>query len=298
MSYQVCHMEKLKRGDVRGILEHLTHDKDSSQNGDIEKSLTKKNIDLVTWRYMPSDSQRCGLWQHNTYQRLKAVLEQRKNKTKALRKDATLVCSFVIGSDNEKIWSMDEKTRNAYFKECYNFFCNRYGKDNVLFAVVHNDELTPQLHLGVIPMKDGRLTAKTIFDRVGLRTLQTDLAEKVGKSYGLKRGIEGSTKKHIKEAMFKYEKLYKANESLKQAISDNIKQLKSLNNQLDVPSLNSKEKYVYSSLKKKFPKTTKEFELEFEQLQKKDSLNRANKVKQVEKEVEQASIYDDDELSL
>lgn len=298
MSYQVCHMEKLKRGDVRGILEHLTHDKESSQNGDIEKSLTKKNIDLVTWRYMPSDSQRCGLWQHNTYQRLGAVLEQRKNKTKALRKDATLVCSFVIGSDNEKIWSMDEKTRNAYFKECYNFFCNRYGKDNVLYAVVHNDELTPQLHLGVVPMKEGHLTAKTLFDRNGLRTLQTDLAEKVGKNYGLKRGKEGSTKKHIKEAMFKYEKLYKANESLEQAISDNIKQLKSLNNQLDVSSLNSKEKYVYSSLKKKFPKTTKEFELEFDQLQKKDVLNRANKVKQVEKEVEEVSIYDDDELSL
>lgn len=298
MSYQVCHMEKLKRGDVRGILEHLTHDKESSKNGDIDKSLTKKNIDLVTWRYMPSDSQRCGLWQHNTYQRLKAVLEQRKNNKKALRYDATLVCSFVVGSDNEKITSMDEKTRNAYFKECYNFFCNRYGKDNVLFAVVHNDEITPQLHLGVIPMKDGHLTAKTLFDRNGLRTLQTDLAKEVGNKYGLKRGVEGSDKEHVTEARFKFEKLYELNTELEQMAKDNIKQLKSLNSQLDVSSLNSKEKYVYSSLKKKFPKTTKEFELEFDQLQKKEKEDRANKVKQVEKEVEQASIYDDDELSL
>lgn len=255
MSYQVCHMEKLKRGDVRGILEHLTHDKVSSKNGDIVKARTNYNWDYnrKALDYMPSDSQSRGLWIHNTYKRLNAVLEQRKNKTKALRKDATLVCSFVIGSDHEKMrYQMDTKTRVKYFQACYDFFCERYGKENVLYAVVHNDELTPQLHLGVIPMKDGHLTAKTLFDRNGLRSLQTDLTEKVGKFYGLKRGVEGSDKEHVNEARFKLERTKEALTRVKGEYEKNVKLLDKQKKELESIKqdigLNKKERYMMDEL--------------------------------------------------
>lgn len=36
-----------------------------------------------------------------------------------------------------------------------------YGKENLLYATVHMDEITPHMHYGVVPItKDGRLSAK------------------------------------------------------------------------------------------------------------------------------------------
>lgn len=38
-----------------------------------------------------------------------------------------------------------------------------YGKENLLYATVHMDEITPHMHYGVIPItKDGRLSAKEV----------------------------------------------------------------------------------------------------------------------------------------
>jgi hypothetical protein len=35
-----------------------------------------------------------------------------------------------------------------------------YGKQNIAYATVHNDEQTPHMHLGVVPMRDGKLQGK------------------------------------------------------------------------------------------------------------------------------------------
>ena len=44
------------------------------------------------------------------------------------------------------------------------------------------------MHLGVVPITADRLSAKTLFDKKELTSIQTDFAKQVGERYGLERG--------------------------------------------------------------------------------------------------------------
>ncbi len=86
---------------------------------------------------------------------------------------------------------------------CY----NGCMKENIISAVVHNDETTPHLHLNLMPIRNGRLCCKDLFNRTELTKLQTDFHEVVGKRWGLERGREGSSKKHLSTAEYKAKKI-------------------------------------------------------------------------------------------
>ena len=124
-----------------------------------------------------------------------------------VRKDAVLMCSFVVGSNREFFGGLSLREQQQFFVDCTHFFAERYGEDNVISAVVHMDETTPHLHLNLIPIADGRLSAKTLFDRKSLQALQTDFHSAVGKKWGLQRGREGSQAKHLSTAEFKAKKI-------------------------------------------------------------------------------------------
>ena len=124
-----------------------------------------------------------------------------------VRKDAVLMCSFVIGSDREFFGKLSSSEQQQFFVDCTRFFEERYGEDNIVSAIVHMDETTPHLHLNLIPIADRRLSAKTLFDRKALQALQTDFHSAVGKKWNLQRGREGSQAKHLSTAEFKAKKI-------------------------------------------------------------------------------------------
>ena len=68
----------------------------------------------------------------------------------------------------------------------------------------------PHLHLNLIPIADGRLCAKQLFDRKELQNLQTDFHFVVGKKWNLQRGKEGSQAKHLDTAAYKLKKISEA----------------------------------------------------------------------------------------
>lgn len=78
-----------------------------------------------------------------------------------------------------------------------------YGKENLLYATVHMDEITPHMHYGVIPItKDGRLSAKEV---VGNKKALTEFQDRFNtyinkQGYDLKRGI---SRQLTKENMIK-----------------------------------------------------------------------------------------------
>src|SRR5699024_11234997 len=75
---------------------------------------------------------------------------------------------------------------------------------NIAYATVHNDEQTPHMHLGVVPMRDGKLQGKNVFNRQELLWLQDKFPEHMKKQgFELKRGERGSDRKHIETAKFK-----------------------------------------------------------------------------------------------
>ena len=124
-----------------------------------------------------------------------------------VRKDAVLMCSFVVGSDREFFRSLSLGEQQQFFVDCTRFFAERYGEENIISAVVHMDEITPHLHLNLIPIADGRLCAKTLFDRKELQNLQTDFHSAVGKKWNLQRGKEGSQAKHLDTTAYKLKKM-------------------------------------------------------------------------------------------
>ena len=117
------------------------------------------------------------------------------------------MCSFVVGSDREFFSRLSPSEQQQFFVDCTRFFAERYGEENIISAVVHIDETTPHLHLNLIPIADGRLCAKTLFDRKELQNLQTEFHSVVGKKWNLQRGKEGSQAKHLDTAEFKAKKI-------------------------------------------------------------------------------------------
>ena len=193
-------MEKYKRTDIVGIERENERDENykSTRNPQIDKSKTRLNYHAV-----PHEK------------KYLLFIDERINQLSPKRKikdDAVLITSFILGSDKEFFDRITAEQQKQFFADCTDFFSERYGKENVVSAVVHLDESTPHLHFNLMPVADGRLCAKELFDRAALRELQTHFYEVVGKKYGLKRGKEGSTAKHLDTVAFKTKKMTEAAE--------------------------------------------------------------------------------------
>ncbi len=218
MSYCVCTMQKMKMSAMGGMQSHNQREHESRKNREIDAERTPYNYELV------NDG-------HLHYVRAVKDRIAELNLPKAVRKDAVVACSFIIGSDREwhddrakklhnrqghdgRAWddlSEAEQTKliadatRSYYEDAVLFLQNRYGKENVLAASVHVDEVgAPHMHVMVVPVtKEGRLSAKDRFTPLELKSLQTDFWERVGRKYDLERGREGSDVKHLDEVTYK-----------------------------------------------------------------------------------------------
>ena len=194
-------MEKYKRGDIIGIERENERDENykSMRNPQIDKLRTHLNYHTLPYekKYLSFIDER-----------IKELAPKRK-----IKDDTVLITSFILGSDKEFFDGISPEAQKRFFDDCTEFFAERYGKENVVSAVVHLDESTPHLQFNLMPVTGGRLCAKELFDRSALRELQTDFYEVVGKKYGLKRGKEGSTAKHLDTVAFKTKKMTEAAEA-------------------------------------------------------------------------------------
>ena len=183
-------MEKYKRQDVSPVEKENERDENyQGSNPQIDCERTSDNYHLIYPQAKYIDM---------INKRLDTLTLKRK-----IRSDAILMNSFVIGSNGEFFKDMRAWEQPAFFEDCTRFFAEKYGKENMLSAVVHVDETTPHLHLNFVPINDGRLSSKSLFDRQKLAELQTKLWEQVGKEYGLQRGKENSQATHITAAEHK-----------------------------------------------------------------------------------------------
>ena len=200
MGFAVVHMMKIKSGAVGGIQSHNNREHEPKTNPDVDMSRSKDNYDLV-----PCDNYRRAI---------KEKMSDLVESGRAVRKDAVVVCNFIVTSDSDTMEALGADRQRAFFEDAVKWFSDRYGADRVLNATVHMDENTPHLHIGVMPItQDGRLSAKAIFTKTELKAIQTEFARDVGALYGLERGVEGSERTHLSEARFKEEKaLQMANE--------------------------------------------------------------------------------------
>ena len=212
-------MEKYHKQDVAPIeKENERDEKYEASNPQIDSERTKNN-----YRFTP--------YFGKTYTEF--INGRIKELGLSPRKDAVVMNSFVLGSDKTFFDGVAKIVQYNFFSDCYQFFAERYGEENIIAAVVHNDETTPHMHLNLMPVtKDGRLCSKQLFDKPQLQQLQTDFYEAVGKRWGLQRGKEGSQKKHLSTAEFKAKKIIEQAEAIReenQVYADAITEAKSGN---------------------------------------------------------------------
>ena len=198
MSYQVIHVQKLKGSAIGGVEIHSEREREgvSHTNPDIDWSKTEQNYQL----HEPALHAR-GTYARRIDDRLREAGIAR------VRKDAVKLCGIVISSDREFFAQLSAEQQREFFQRSYDFMVARYGKENILSAVVHMDETTPHMHLYLVPItQDNRLCCKEIFDKRGLAALHDEFYREVGKVYGLERGEgadKGKRREHFDTQEFK-----------------------------------------------------------------------------------------------
>ncbi|MCM1234649.1 MAG: plasmid recombination protein [Ruminococcus flavefaciens] len=184
MSIGICRVQKINgtSGGV-GAYFHNERIKDhSNSNPDINFSRSAENYHVGEYADALSYNQRTE----------KRLAEGYKGK-RAVRKDAVKLVEVLFTSDKAFFDAQADNGR-AYFKDCLKWASERFGEDNIIADVVHLDEATPHMHLDFVPLTaDGRLSAKELLgDKKRLQQLQDDFYEKVGRKYGLDRGIRAN----------------------------------------------------------------------------------------------------------
>ena len=229
ISYLVCHLDKYHRNDIVGVERENERDETyiSDRNPQIDSTRTCENFHTIKME---------GTYKKCINSRLKELNQKRK-----IKDDAVLMCSFILGSDKEFFDGLSKIEMHEFFRNVTDFFEERYGTENILSAVVHLDETTPHMHLNLIPVFEGRMCAKRLFDRIELRELQSEFHEKVGKKWGLKRGKIGSTAKHLETTEFKAKKIIEsaeqqAEETKKQARQQAEDYLQGIHSAIEVES--------------------------------------------------------------
>lgn len=194
MSYIVCHMEKYKRQEVSPVEEENERDESyEASNPQIDSGRTNRNYHLVT----PPPT-----YMEFINARIATLTLKRK-----LRSDAVYMNSYVLSSDKEFFANLPLAAEKEFFTDCVKFFADRYGAENIISAVVHKDETTPHLHLNLVPITNGKLCSKDLYDRKKLSELQTEFYEQVGKKWRLERGKFKSGAKHMTASEYKAQEI-------------------------------------------------------------------------------------------
>ena len=130
----MAHITKFKLPSMGQIFAHVNRDKNLTRkygNADIDPRKTHLNYDL----------------EHGTIETLQKRLEE-VSHTK--RHDLVACCGIVVTLPQE-LKDKHRQLQSEFFVIVKRFLDEKFGKQNCIFASVHNDESTPHLHYGFVP---------------------------------------------------------------------------------------------------------------------------------------------------
>lgn len=186
MSMVVARMQKMKADNLIGLGNHNQRRTENHSNKDIDVTRSYLNYDLVnrTEKYKTD---------------IEKFINENKSSKRAVRKDAVLVNEWIVTSDSDFFKSLDPDETIRFFETAKEYFSENYGEENIRYAQIHLDERTPHMHLGIVPFtEDKRLSAKTIFNRQALQTIQDKLPSYLREQgFEIERGEEKSERKHL-----------------------------------------------------------------------------------------------------
>jgi len=198
MAYGIIRVEGIKKTGVAGIQIHDTREKGvSHSNPDIKFEQSHLNYDL-----------------HENQTNFAEAINTRISELdlkRAVRKDANIMAQLFISASPDWMRNRTFDQQKQFFQDVYDWTCNRYGKENIVSAIVHMDEATPHLHINFVPITpDGRVSFEALFNerkRRDLSKLQDDFYEhNQSKGYDLERGerqTDSSKREHLSVIDFK-----------------------------------------------------------------------------------------------
>ncbi|KQU14770.1 plasmid recombination enzyme [Bacillus sp. Leaf75] len=153
-----------------------------------------------------------------------------------IRNDAVLVAEFFVSASPEYMHAMSSDEQRKYFEASLDHIAGKYGQQNILYAVVHNDEATPHMHVGFVPITDDRrLAAKEYFHgKTKIRRIQDDFHNYMNKrGYDIERG-EPSELQHKSVHEFKKQEREKELKHLQQLVAHKEKELQQMDNLVEL----------------------------------------------------------------
>ena len=222
--------QKNKLSDVKGK-EKEQEREGKIRNKDIDLDKTKFNFDFVNDNL-------------NLYQRVKKRVDDVRDVSRIQRNSVVMYSNVItINKDTHKVWG-DSKSKE-YFKEVYQYFCNEFGKENVVSAKVHLDETTPHMHLHFVPIsKEGKLQARKVMTPSRINSIHTNAPKYLqSKGFDVVRGKGITHKDNIKDIHeYKLEKLIDEVTFLENKKIDLTKNIEDIEDVPKFKNINVKEK--------------------------------------------------------
>ena len=201
---QVINVKKVKNEiAIKKIGDHNLRQQ-ISDNVDAEKS--DQNFYLI------------GSANMNVVQEVQSKLEGIK-----YRKDANKVINLVFSASHEEMAKIDPI---AWSKEITEFCEKKFGKENILYSVLHRDELTPHLHISFVPIVDKKLRSNVYFDGPAKISRFRQEVYEINKKYGFKK--DNPEKKAKAKVIAKHYQEVREYEALDKKINQEFKQLEEL----------------------------------------------------------------------
>lgn len=176
----MAHMMKHTKASCGHMFAHFDRKAEHISNENLDRTRTHLNYNLATHQQMDQGE----------------FVRQRCSEVRCQnRKDVNVMVSWVVTAPKD----LPEAEHKAFFQASYDFLQKRYGRENVVSAYVHMDEVTPHMHFAFVPVvhtfKQDRknpdilteiykVSAKECVNRYDLQSFHDSLQRYVSKELG------------------------------------------------------------------------------------------------------------------
>lgn len=172
----MAHMMKHTKASCGHMFAHFDRRAENISNENLDRTRTPLNYNLATHQQMEQGE----------------FVRQRCSEVRCQnRKDVNVMVSWVVTVPK----NLPESEHKAFFQASYHFLEKRYGKENVVSAYVHMDEVTPHMHFAFVPViydakkERHKVSAKEVVNRYDLQSFHIDLQKYVEGELGHEVGI-------------------------------------------------------------------------------------------------------------
>lgn len=178
----MAHLMKFNKASCGHMFAHFDRQAENISNENLDRTKTDLNYNLATHQLMKQGD----------------FVKKRCSEVHCQnRKDVNVMCSWIVTAPKD----LPVQEQEQFFQSSYDFMQQRYGKENVISAYVHMDEIQPHLHFAFVPVvydqkkERYKVSAKEKVNRYDLQTFHSDLGNYLEKSLGHEVNVlNGATK--------------------------------------------------------------------------------------------------------